>query len=197
MTELLEKNQIISIVPQNFKNSNKGKIVDIQNNFFSLETFHLPEEIFPKKIMEFYSQTKNGMLYFSSAVIDVSGNIITVAIPRKHRFLQRRAFSRIKFSLDMTLGSNGKNYDITSVDLSVGGMKIRTNDSLNIDTEYDLSFKLIGHCINCKYEIIKIEKDETGFYTVSGRFKNLSNIDKITLIRFCMNKNIEDLRRNG
>ncbi len=39
MNELLEKNQLISIVPQDFKNSNKGKVLNIGKSFLQL-SFH-------------------------------------------------------------------------------------------------------------------------------------------------------------
>jgi len=66
MNELLEKGQEIRIVPQDFRNSNKAKVIDVQDTNFSLEVFHSPDGILLKKMNEFYSPTKNGMLYFVS-----------------------------------------------------------------------------------------------------------------------------------
>lgn len=196
MNELLEKEQVLSIVPQNFNISNKGKIIDIQDRSFSLEVFHEPKGIEPKKLMEFYSQTNNGMLYFSSSAIEIKGNILKVLMPIKHRFLQRRTFTRIKFTQDMSFDLNGKIYKITSVNLSAGGMKLKTDESLDINSEYNLCIKLLDeNYVKCKYQPIKIEKNENGSYTLSGRFKNLGNADKMKLIQFCMRKNIENANR--
>lgn len=192
MSELLEKEQVLSIVPQNFRNSNKGKIIDIQDKSFSLEVVHKPEGIVVQNLMEFYSSTKNGMLYFTSSAIEINDNILTVLIPRKHRFLQRRAFTRIKFVQDIELKSTDKVYNAESIDLSSGGMKLISSDKLEIDAEYDLCINLSNTiCIQCKYQPIKIEKNETDTYTLSGRFKNLENTDKMKIIQFCMRKNIE------
>lgn len=196
MNELLEKEQVLSIVPQDFRNSNKGKVIEIQDTMFLLEIFHAPEGIVPKKLMEFYSQTKNGMLYFTTHVMEINNNILTVSIPRKHRFLQRRAFTRIKFIEEMTLGLENKTYKINSLDLSAGGMKLTVYDNLNIDSDYDLSINLSEeNCIKCKYQPIKIEKNENGSYTLSGRFNNLNNTDRMKLIQFCIRKNIENMNR--
>lgn len=196
MSQLLEKDQILSIVPQNFKNSNKGKILDLQEKTFSLEVFHEPEGIVPQNIMEFYSPTKNGMLYFTSSASAINGNKLTVLVPRKHRFLQRRSFTRVDFSQDMSLKSGLKTYKGVSINLSTGGMKLSTSDHLNIDDEYDISLTLINtNCIKCKFQPIKIEKDENGSYTLSGRFKNLTNADKMKIIQFCMRKSIEKANR--
>lgn len=196
MNELLEKGQVLSIIPQNFKVSNKGKIVDTSDRSFSLEVFHEPKGIEQKKLMEFYSQTKNGMLYFTSSVTEINGNILKILMPIKHRFLQRREFTRIKFTQDMSLELNGKIYDITSVNLSAGGMKLKTDNTLNIDLDYDLLIKLLDeNYVKCKFQPIKIEKNEDDSYTLSGRFKNLENADKMKLIQFCMRKNIENANR--
>lgn len=196
MNELLEQNQVLSIVPKDFRNSNKGKVVEIQDQKFLLEIFHEPEGIVLKNVMEFYSQTKNGMLYFTSAVSEMNGNMLTVLMPRKHRFLQRRAFTRIKFFQDLNFELNKKTYKIKSLDLSAGGMKLKTTEHLDIDADYDLCINLPGELfITCKYQPLKIEKNEDGSYTLSGRFENLSNTDKMKLIQFCMRKNTENVNR--
>lgn len=196
MNELLEKEQVLNVVPQNFKVSNKGKIVDIQEKSFSLELFHEPEGIVPRKLMEFYSQTKNGMLYFVSSAFEINENVIKILTPRKHRFLQRRAFTRIKFAQDMDFELNGKSYKATSINVSAGGMKLKTNENPDINSVYDLKMKLLGeNLIKCTFEPIKIEKNEGGYYTLSGRFKNLENTDRMKLIQFCIRKNIENLNR--
>lgn len=196
MSELLEKEQVLSIVPQDYRNSNKGKILDINERNFSLELFHEPIGITPQRIMEFYSSTKNGMLYFTSSAAEINGNILTISIPRKHRFLQRRTFTRVKFIQSLILTSGDKTYNAESVDLSSGGMKLKTDSSINIDDEYNLAIKLLGgSSITCTYQPMKIEKNSDGTYTLSGRFQNMDNADKMKLTQFCMRKNIENLNR--
>ena len=197
MNQLLEENQVLSIVPKDFRNSNKGKIVDIKEKHFLVEVFHAPEGIVPRKMMEFYSQTKNGMLYFVSHVIEMNDNILTVSVPIKHRFLQRRAFTRIKFGQNINLGSDdNKLYKAESLDLSAGGMKLKVQDNLDIDSEYGLNVSLSEEqSIKCKYQPLKVEKNEDGSYTLSGRFDNLANTDKMKLIQYCMRKNIENMNR--
>lgn len=196
MAELLEKEQVLNIIPQDYRNSNKGKILDINERSFSLELFHDASGIIPQRIMEFYSSTKNGTLYFTSSASEINGNIITVAIPKKHRFLQRRTFTRIKFIRDLELVSENRNYKAEAIDLSAGGLKLKTNESLSLDNDYNLCLKLLDKCsLECKYQPIKIEKNSDGSYTLSGRFQNLTNADKMKLTQFCMRKNIEDLNR--
>ena len=196
MNELLEKNQVISIVPHDFRNSNKGKIVEIQERKFLLEVLYEPKGILLNNLTEFYSQTKNGMLYFTSDVTNIDGNILTIKIPLKHRFLQRRAFTRVKFIKDMKCELKDKSHKIMSLDLSFGGMKLKTAEALDINTPYNLCIPLLkGQDIKCQLEVIRIEKNDEGCYTLSGRFKNLSDVDKMTLTQFCMRRNIENLNK--
>lgn len=196
MSELLEKDQIISIVPQDFRNSNKGKVLEILDKKFLLEVFHDTDGIAVNNVMEFYSPTKNGMLFFASSVLNIEDKVLTVLIPKKHRFLQRRSFTRINFmkNIECTLGN--KTYTVDSLDLSAGGMKFETNECLDINSEFDVKIKLLNdQDIACKLELIRIEKNDKGSYTLSGRFKNLSDIDRMTLIQFCMRRNIENMNK--
>jgi c-di-GMP-binding flagellar brake protein YcgR len=196
MSELLEKDQVISIVPQDFRNSNKGKVLDILDKKFLLEVFHDTKGILINNVMEFYSPTKNGMLFFASSVLKIDGNILTVLIPKKHRFLQRRAFTRINFRKDIDCKLDGKAYKVKSLDLSAGGIKFETKEHLDIDSEYDLGIRLLSEqSVKCKLQSIRVEKNDEGTYTLSGRFKNLSNIDRMTLIQFCMRRNIEKMNK--
>lgn len=197
MNELLEKDQSISIIPQNFKNSNKGKIVELQDRKFLLEVEHSPEGILINNLIEFYSQTKNGMLYFTSDVTEINGNILTVKNPIKHRFLQRRAFTRVKLLKDMICNLAGTSYPLKSLDISSGGMKFETEEKLDLNSEYEITLPLIkDQTINCKLELIRIEKNDKGSYTLSGRFKNLSDTDRMTLIQYCMRRNIENMNKS-
>ena len=49
--------------------------------------------------------------------------------------------------------------------------------------------------VDCKYQLIRVEKGDSGLYTISGRFTQLSNIDKMTLIQYCMKKDMENLNK--
>lgn len=196
MAELLEKEQVLSVIPQDYAKSNKGKVKEINERNFTLELFHEPEGIIPKHVMEFYSPTANGMLYFTSSAAEINGKTITVSIPLKHRFLQRRTFTRIKFSQEINLVSGGKTCNAVSLDLSAGGMKIKVSEPIGIDEEFSLNVKLLENSfVECKYQPTKIEKDADGSYTVSGRFQNLNNTDKMKLTQFCIRKNIENINR--
>lgn len=196
MNTLVEKEQVISVVPHDFRNSNKGKVREISDDGFTMEVFHSPSGILIKNLTEFYSQTKNGVLYFESDVLKIDGNILTIANPIKHRFLQRRQFTRIKFNQDVELKSEDIAHNISMLDISAGGMKIKATENINIEKEYKVNIDLSDdQNVECNFHPIRIEKNDDGLYTLSGRFKNLSNVDKMTLVQFCMKKKIENINK--
>ena len=196
MRELVKKDQLVTIVPQDFKNSNKGKVLDVDLRGFRMELKYKPEGLLKNHICDFYSLTDNGYLYFESYIQALENNIITIANPVKHRFLQRRKFTRIKFLEDIELICGDITHKARTLDLSAGGMKLRTEENIDIEKEYKVSVKLSPEqVINCKYQLIRVEKGDNGIYTISGRFVNLSNIDKMTLVQFCMKKDMENLNK--
>ena len=193
MRELIKEQQLVTIVPQNFKNTNKGRVLSVTQDGFRMELKYKPEGLLQNHICDFYSMTDNGYLYFESYIENLENNVISIANPVKHRFLQRRKFTRIKFVENMVLSHEGISYKVSSLDLSAGGMKLRATENIGMDVEYDVEVKLTNErVVKCKYQLIRMEKGDNGLYTISGRFVNQSNIDKMTLIQFCMQKNMEN-----
>ncbi len=198
MRELIKENQLVTIVPQDFKKTNKGKVLEVSMDGFRMELKYKPEGLIVNHICDFYSFTDNGYLYFESYIQNLENNVITIANPVKHRFLQRRKFTRIKFIEDLELKCEDNVYKIRTLDLSAGGMKINTAENLDMEKTYDVSIRLSDEqVIKCKYQLIRVEKGDSGLYTISGRFLCLSNIDKMTLVQFCMKKDMENLTKKG
>ncbi len=198
MRELIKNDQLVTIVPQDFKNTNKGKVLDVSMDGFRMELKYKPEGLIVNHICDFYSFTDNGYLYFESYIQRLENNVVTIANPVKHRFLQRRKFTRIKFLEDMELISGEIVHKIRTLDLSAGGMKVTTDENIDIEKTYDVCIKLSEEqVIKCKYQLIRVEKNDNGRYTISGRFVSLSNIDKMTLVQFCMKKDMENLNKAG
>ena len=193
MRELVKENQLVTIVPQDFKLTNTGKVLDVSMDGFRMELKYKPDGLIVNHICDFYSFTDNGYLYFESYIKKLENNVITIASPVKHRFLQRRKFTRIKFLEDLQLEHEGTVHKVHTLDLSAGGMKLKTTENINIEYEYNVTIKLNDEIeVNCKYQLIRVEKLDDGTYTISGRFTNLSNVDKMSLVHFCMKKSMEN-----
>ncbi len=193
MRELLKKDQIVTIVPHDFKDTNKGKITEVSMEGFKMKLKYVPRGLMQKHICDFYSLTDNGYLYFESYIRELDGNVVAIANPKKHRFLQRRKFTRIKFLENLELEHEGTVHHVRTLDLSAGGMKLKTKENINIEYEYNVTIQLNDEIeVHCKYQLIRVEKCDDGTYTISGRFTQLSNVDKMSLVHFCMKKSMEN-----
>ena len=193
MKELVKIDQNVTIVPNDFNYTNKGLVTEVSEKGFKMKMKYPTTGINLKHYCDFYSQTPNGILFFSSYASEVTENELFIENPIKHRFLQRRQFTRIQFITDTTMSDDeGNKYDIQTVDLSAGGLKFKTDHSINLDKEYEIVIKLNEEqTLYCWLQPIRMEKLDTGKFMLSGRFSNLPNVDKMTLIQHCMNKNME------
>ncbi len=192
MRELVEKDRKITVVPSDFKCANKGTIVDVEPRYFTIELEYEPVGIMRHNYCEFYTQTTHGTLYFDSYAETIEGNRIKIANPAKHRFLQRRQYTRIKYVHELDLKGDNVSHKITTLDISAGGMKFRTNENVNIEGKYSIVLPLSEEqSVECFFSPIRIEKNENGGYTLSGRFDYRDGKDRMTLIQYCAKRNIE------
>ncbi len=192
MRELVIENQDILMIPQNFKFANRGKVSAVRAGDFTLELEYEPEGILENTYCEFYTQTSHGKLYFDSFAKEINGKTLIIASPAKHKFLQRRQYTRIKYINELELHLDGNSYKISTLDISAGGMKLRTARSINIDGSYDVVLPLSETILlACKFQPIRIEKHSEGGYTVSGQFVYNSNHDKMILTQYCAKRSVE------
>ena len=192
MRELVEKNRKITIVPSDFRCANKGTIVEVEPRYFTIELDYEATGMLRRNYCEFYTQTSHGTLYFDSYPEEINGKRIKVATPAKHRFLQRRQYTRIKYVFDLDLNFDGGQHKITTLDISAGGMKFRTNENVDIEKTYSITLPLSEkQSVECLFSPIRIEKNENGGYTLSGRFEYHNSKDKMTLTQFCAKRSIE------
>ena len=192
MRELVVENQEILMIPQNFRFANKGKVTSVQAGDFTLELEYEPDGILKDTYCEFYTQTSHGKLYFDSYAKEINGKTLVIASPAKHKFLQRRQYTRIKYINELELRTITSTHKISTLDISAGGMKFKTNENLNIEETYELSVPIFENkTVDCKFQPIRIEKRSEGGYTISGQFVYNSGHDKMILTQFCAKRSVE------
>jgi c-di-GMP-binding flagellar brake protein YcgR len=97
---------------------------------------------------------------------------------------------------DLVLTCDKISHNVRTLDISAGGMKITTSDNIDIEKEYKVTINLSDEQeISCRYQLIRVEKNDSGKYVISGRFTHLNNIDKMTLVQFCMKKDMESINK--
>lgn len=192
MRELVIENQEVLIIPQDFKLANKGKVTAVTASDFTLELKYPPEGILVNTYCEFYTQTPHGKLYFDSYAKEINGNTLIIASPAKHKFLQRRQYTRIKYIHDFDINYNGETIKISTLDISAGGMKLKTKNKIDIEGAYSITVPTSDtQSVNCVFHPIRIEKKNEGEYTVSGQFTYNSSYDKMILTQYCAKRNVE------
>jgi len=192
MRELVVENQEIVVIPQNFKFANKGTVKSVSAGDFTLELQYEPDGILENTYCEFYTQSSHGKLYFDSYAKSIDGKTLVIASPAKHKFLQRRQYTRIKYMTDLDISFDGKTYKISTLDISAGGMKLQTNENINIEGSYSLTLPLTDEkSVNCLFQPIRIEKKNEGGYTVSGQFVFESGNDKMFVTQYCAKRSVE------
>ena len=192
MRELVTEGQETIIIPSNYKYANKGVVTAVSASDFTLELEYEPENIMLNTYCEFYTQTKHGKLYFDSFAKEIKGKTLVIASPAKHKFLQRRQYTRIKFVNELEMNFNNTSYKIQTLDISAGGMKLHTNEKIDIEGDYAIDIPISEQkFVNCTFLPIRIEKAEEGGYTISGQFSYKSSHDKMILTQFCAKRNVE------
>ena len=194
MNELVKIDQDVTIVPNDFNFTNMGAVTEVTPKGFKMKMKYPTNGIKINHICEFYSHTQNGILFFSSYASEIKDNELFIENPIKHRFLQRRQFTRIKFLTETTMRdlTTDKVYNISTVVLSAGGLKFLASESINLDNEYKVEIVLNEEqTVSCILQPIRMEKQDSGKFILSGRFVHQVNVDKMTLIQYCMNKNME------
>lgn len=192
MRVLVEKDQRVIMIPADFKCANKGVITEVKPEGFTLKLDYEPDGVLKNTYCEFYVETKNGTLFFESFPKTIEGNIVVIASPAKHKFLQRRQFTRVKYMQDLDLSRDNETHKITTLDISAGGMKFKTAENINIEGLYKITLPLSENInVTCNYSPIRIEKGNDGTYTHSGRFVYDDNRNKMELIQYCTKRSIE------
>lgn len=192
MRELVAEGQEAIIIPPDYKYANKGIVTAVSAGDFTLELEHEPEHILQDTYCEFYTQTKHGKLYFDSFAKSINGKTLVIASPAKHKFLQRRQYTRIKFMHDLKMSFDGRTYKIRTLDISAGGMKIHSDEKIDIEGNYEIAIPISDKTsVSCTYQPIRIEKANEGGYTVSGQFSYKSSRDKMIITQFCAKRNVE------
>ena len=192
MRELVVENQEILVIPNDFTKACKGKVTSVSAGDFTLELDNEPSGMLVNVFCEFYTQTSHGKLYFDSYPKSIDGKTLVVASPAKHKFLQRRQYTRIKYYNDLTLNKDNESYSITTLDISAGGMKLKTSQNIDINASYSITLPLSDTVsLGCNFEPIRIERDNKGGYTVSGQFVYSTPRDRMVLTQYCAKRSVE------
>ncbi|MBQ8886875.1 MAG: PilZ domain-containing protein [Candidatus Gastranaerophilales bacterium] len=190
MRNQILENKEFNIISRSIDNATKCTVVDVSEDCFTVK-LHNDCKYEKDESVELFTMTSKGQLYFETIVKDICGTNVSVWFPLSHKYLQRREFSRIQTEQEITLNYNGKNITAQVSDISAGGLKVITQEQLQLLEEYKISINIENKVVETIFEPIRIETSAKGFVS-SGRFNNISNYDRIALVQYCFRKQIEN-----
>ncbi len=189
MREQIVKDKEFNIISRSIDNASKCKVEEVTEEYFSVKlqskgTYEVDETA------ELFAMTPKGQLYFETIVKEVKDDIVSLWFPLTYKYLQRREYSRVQIGKEVKLTCDNKSYNAHVIDLSAGGLKLITNEQLELLKDYNLVIEIENKQIKCKFEPIRIETEGNRFIS-SGKFKDLDNYDRIAMVQFCFMKQIE------
>ena len=184
MREYIQKDKDYYILSRSIDNAAKCRITDAEEEYFTVELSRSGR-------YEVDESVEKGQLYFETIVKEVNGNKVSIWYPINYKYLQRREYTRINIDENVELETDALKYTAKLLDISAGGMKISTKEQLELLKKYEVKINIENKEIKCEFEPIRIEANSEKFIS-SGRFTELSNYDRITLVQYCFMKQIEN-----
>lgn len=194
MKQIIENGRDFKIIPQNFQSATVFEVKSIKDDCFEAELSFVNEDelkdYFNNEEVEIFGSCEDGLVYFVTEILDRNGKTLTIKLPKSHKSIQRREYSRIDFNGKVEF-QNCANMTVVAKDLSAGGVRVLTDTSLEIGKEYPITIYLSNNmAINTTIQPIRIsesdQKTESGkdMLMVSGRFKNIESVDRIALVQY-------------
>ncbi len=200
MKNLFKLNQRIRIIPNDYKDLLYGVITGINISDFAVKPAeNLSEDSLKtlrEKPFEVSFTTANALIKFNSKITQVIDGNIYVAYPEEFKRIQRREYTRVNFKVPVKIFVDKENkivYESNTINLSGGGMQFVSQQSLVEKSIVNARLQLSKNkVIETLFEILRVDEDkEAQKYLVSGAFKKISNIDRISIVQMCFKRQLE------
>lgn len=139
--------------------------------------------------VEIFGLASKGLIYFISKIIQKNENKLVIEYPDVIKEIQRRKYSRVPFSGNLTIKKN-KNVKVLPIDISAGGLKFASDTPFMVGKEYEINIELINNLvIECQMQPIRVGESEElkdYSYVISAKFKKIRSIDRIALMQYSL-----------
>jgi len=191
---IIENGKDFKIIPSNYQSATLLEVKKVKDDSFEAELSYISEnelnDYEQKGEVEVFGSSEEGLVYFTTEILEKNGKILTIKIPQKHKSIQRREYSRVDFNGKVKL-NDFKDIEVISKDISAGGIRILVDKPLEIGKEYASTIVLTNNMtINTTIQPIRVSEVDVKpspkkeLYMVSGRFKNIESIDRIALVQY-------------
>ncbi len=187
------KNQEIIILSEEVTNATKGIVTEIFDDESLQIELSSKEKYSAGKKVDLFSVAGSGVNFFSSVLKEADKTNLILEKPEIIRVIQRREYTRAEISKNILIEDDGKKIRAEITDISAGGMRLLSDTEMSDNKSYKTDISLDSNIyISCMFKPVRInyEKDKSKF-SISGKFTLIKNIDRVTLIQFCMKKQSE------
>ncbi|MFA6988669.1 MAG: PilZ domain-containing protein [Candidatus Gastranaerophilaceae bacterium] len=145
------------------------------------------------KIFNISLANVKNLVKFSSKIINIDKNIVTIEKPFDFQIIQRREYTRVNTEIPVIFfDKNGNSFHCFTNNISGGGMQVSTSCVLVLGESFEVEIKFKNYTVKAFLEVLRIEKNiEKNQYFIAGIFKKIQNVDRIYLIQSCFKKQLE------
>lgn len=206
MKELLQNTNDFKIIPNNFKSSGEFKIIKINDEEIEAKLILLDEselaDYAVNSSVEIFGVNPLGLIYFETTILKRDGYNVTFAISPDYSLIQRREYSRVGLNQGKVIFKDIAPDSIVKIeDISAGGIKLTLNQPLEIDKYYDIEIQLSNNmkieCALSPIRIKEVENEGKKAYSISGKFVNLENTDRIVLVQYAFKIKMEEQNKEN
>ncbi|MBQ4646611.1 MAG: PilZ domain-containing protein [Candidatus Gastranaerophilales bacterium] len=206
MKELLKSAKDFKIIPSNFKSSGAINVQEITDEKIKGELVLIDEtelKDYPvDSTVEIFGVNSLGLIYFETKIIEREDKQISFALTSDYSIIQRREYSRVGLNQGtVTFKDIAPEAVLEIEDISAGGIKLTCATPLEIDKYYDIEIKLSNNMtIECALAPIRIKETEhksQKAYSISGKFVNLENADRIVLVQYAFKIKMEEQNKEN
>lgn len=206
MKELIQTVKDFKIIPNNFKSAGKFNLIEVNENSISGEIVladdNEKEDYQTGSNVEVFGVNNVGLVYFETKILSREDKIISLAATNDFSIIQRREYSRVSLNQGKIIFKDkAPDFVVKVEDISAGGVKFISNQPLELDKEFEIEVQLSNNMkIECALRPIRVQeiKTENGVtYSISGKFINLENVDRIVLVQYAFKIKMEEQNKEN
>lgn len=203
MEKIIQKAKNFKIIPDNFVSSGAFDVLSVDENTIEAKLILADKKDLNdykiNSIVEVFGVYEIGLIYFQTKIVDLQEDIIKLALTQDYSIIQRREYSRVNLSGSVVFEDFGPDLVENVEDISAGGIKLVTKLPLEIDKHYAIVITLSNNMkIECSLHPMRVMKnDEANTYTISGKFVNIENVDRIVLVQYAFKIKMEEQNKEN
>ncbi len=205
MKNVIDNVKDFKIIPNNFKSSGEFELLEINDDNIKIKLNLLDKselaDYTAGSNVEVFGVNNIGLIYFETKITDINDDFTAhLALTNDYSIIQRREYSRVNLENGSIVFNDLPEDFVKKVeDISAGGVKLVTKAPLETNKTYSILINLSNNMkIECGLRLIRI--NETGQnekeFTISGKFVNLENMDRVVLVQYAFKVKMEEQSKN-